>query len=211
MSLNGSCRSRRRGRCAASAARGAMRARGPSMAPATSSFLAAVRSSRLPPTAATKWRTAMAGRPVTRDSDAAYRRPLRLVPHPLHLNFIVPAAIAINRSLYERARDVGGTLLTTTAIPFSDADWRYQYGPTWKIFSGWKMRRSRRGAATAKPRHNRRSRRATDPDCALACHSATLIVASLVGAGANYRHLMNPVASTTAFLWSHALFRSFCA
>jgi cytokinin dehydrogenase len=85
------------------------------------------------------WRKSSIKRPLTRlpDEDWLVRfQCSRNLPSQAD----VPAAIAMNRSLYERARDVGGTRLTTTAIPFSDADWRYHYGPTWKNFSDWKLR-----------------------------------------------------------------------
>jgi cytokinin dehydrogenase len=52
----------------------------------------------------------------------------------------ISAVLAMNRTLYERARDLRGTRLTTSAIPFSQADWIQEYGPAWKAFSGAKRR-----------------------------------------------------------------------
>jgi cytokinin dehydrogenase len=46
----------------------------------------------------------------------------------------------MNRTLYERARDIGGTRLTTTALPFSQADWSQYYGPVWESFRTAKQR-----------------------------------------------------------------------
>ena len=48
--------------------------------------------------------------------------------------------IATNRTPYERAREMGGTRLTTTAIPFSQADWIEYYGPAWKFLREAKRR-----------------------------------------------------------------------
>jgi Cytokinin dehydrogenase 1, FAD and cytokinin binding len=50
------------------------------------------------------------------------------------------AVLAMNRTLYERARDLGGTHLTTSAIPLSQDDWVQQYGPGWKAFRAAKRR-----------------------------------------------------------------------
>jgi len=50
------------------------------------------------------------------------------------------SVIAMNRTLYERARAMGGTRLTTTAIPFSHADWIRHYGPAWESFRRAKER-----------------------------------------------------------------------
>jgi cytokinin dehydrogenase len=48
--------------------------------------------------------------------------------------------IAMNRTLYERARETAGTRLTSTAIPFSQADWIQHYGPAWESFRDAKNR-----------------------------------------------------------------------
>src|SRR5262245_3444822 len=52
----------------------------------------------------------------------------------------ISSLITMNRTLYERARDMGGTRLTTTAIPFSQADWIQHYGPVWESFRAAKNR-----------------------------------------------------------------------
>ena len=52
----------------------------------------------------------------------------------------VTPLVAANRSLYERARDLGGTRLTTSALPFSHADWRAHFGPEWDGFKKAKER-----------------------------------------------------------------------
>jgi cytokinin dehydrogenase len=43
----------------------------------------------------------------------------------------IDSLVRINRVLYERARDVGGHLLSASAVPFSQADWIDHYGPVW--------------------------------------------------------------------------------
>ena len=52
----------------------------------------------------------------------------------------IGSLVAMNRTLYERARDMGGTRLTTTAMPFSQADWIQYYGPVWESFRSAKQR-----------------------------------------------------------------------
>jgi len=52
----------------------------------------------------------------------------------------VQSVITMNRTLYERARAMGGTRLTTTAIPFSQADWIRHHGPVWESFRRAKER-----------------------------------------------------------------------
>lgn len=52
----------------------------------------------------------------------------------------VASLVAMNRSLYERARAMGGTRLTTTAIPFSQGDWSQHFGPAWESFRKAKQR-----------------------------------------------------------------------
>ena len=80
------------------------------------------------------------------------KRPLARVPKEalvvrFQLSRMPPASftdisflVAMNRTLYERARDMGGTRLTTTAIPFSQADWIQHYGPVWESFRNAKQR-----------------------------------------------------------------------
>jgi FAD/FMN-containing dehydrogenase len=53
----------------------------------------------------------------------------------------VEAMIRANRTLYERARDLGGKRHTIDAIPFSQADWIDHYGPAvWRVFRDAKKR-----------------------------------------------------------------------
>jgi len=43
------------------------------------------------------------------------------------------AMIALNRALYERARDIGGYRMTSSAVPMTQADWMRHYGPAWPM------------------------------------------------------------------------------
>jgi FAD/FMN-containing dehydrogenase len=52
----------------------------------------------------------------------------------------IDALLRMNRLLYERARDVGGTRLTISAIPMSRSDWVQHYGPVWPWFQRVKKR-----------------------------------------------------------------------
>jgi cytokinin dehydrogenase len=52
----------------------------------------------------------------------------------------IDSLVRMNRTLYERAREMGGTRLTSTAIPFSQADWIQHYGPVWESFRAAKNR-----------------------------------------------------------------------
>jgi cytokinin dehydrogenase len=85
------------------------------------------------------WRRTSIKRPLTRMPNEALvvRFQCSRLPPP---SADMPAVLAMNRTLYERARDVGGTRLTTSAIPWSQADWIQQYGPAWKTFSDAKKR-----------------------------------------------------------------------
>jgi FAD/FMN-containing dehydrogenase len=78
------------------------------------------------------WRTSSIKRPLTRvpNEDVVVRFQCSRNPPPAE----VPAVIAMNRTLYERARDMGGTHVTTSAIPLSQADWIHHYGPAWAPF-----------------------------------------------------------------------------
>ena len=44
--------------------------------------------------------------------------------------------IALNRTLYERARDMGGFRMTSSAVPMTQADWTRHYGPVWPLVAG---------------------------------------------------------------------------
>jgi hypothetical protein len=52
----------------------------------------------------------------------------------------IASLVAMNRTLYDRARDMGGTRLTSSAIPFSQTDWIQHYGPVWESFRDAKKR-----------------------------------------------------------------------
>jgi cytokinin dehydrogenase len=86
------------------------------------------------------WRTSHIKRPLTRvpKEDLAVR--FQLLRRPPASFSGVDSLIAMNRTLYERARDIGGTRLTTTALPFSQADWIHYFGPTWESFRNAKSR-----------------------------------------------------------------------
>jgi cytokinin dehydrogenase len=86
------------------------------------------------------WKTNRIRRPLTRvpSEDLAVR--FQLLRRPPASFTDVGALVAMNRTLYERARDIGGTRLTTTALPFSQADWRQYYGPVWESLRTAKQR-----------------------------------------------------------------------
>lgn len=82
---------------------------------------------------------------------SSIKRPLARVPSEdlvarFQLSRMPPASadiaslVAMNRTLYERARDMGGTRMTSSAIPFSQADWIQHYGPVWESFRNAKQR-----------------------------------------------------------------------
>jgi FAD/FMN-containing dehydrogenase len=48
--------------------------------------------------------------------------------------------IALNRALYERARDIGGYRMTSSAVAMSQDDWKRHYGPAWQIVQTAKMK-----------------------------------------------------------------------
>jgi hypothetical protein len=92
-----------------------------------------------------------------------FKRPLARVPdeeivYRFQLSRVLPASadilsfIALNRTLYERARDMGGTRLTSSAIPMSQADWIRHYGPAWEPFRAAKQRYDPKNVLT--PGHN---------------------------------------------------------
>ena len=39
--------------------------------------------------------------------------------------------VAANRALFERNRDLGGTVYPISAVPLDPADWHRQLGPQW--------------------------------------------------------------------------------
>jgi FAD/FMN-containing dehydrogenase len=83
------------------------------------------------------WRRSGITRPLTRvpDEDIVVRFQFgRSLPSLAE----VPEALAANRTLYERAREIGGTRLSTAAIPFTENDWVRHFGSAWKSFSASK-------------------------------------------------------------------------
>jgi FAD/FMN-containing dehydrogenase len=85
------------------------------------------------------WQRKSMKRPLARvpDGDLVYRFQLGRVPPE---TADIAALVAMNRTLYERARDVGGTRMTSSAIPFSPEDWVRHYGPAWPAFAAAKAR-----------------------------------------------------------------------
>ena len=86
------------------------------------------------------WRTSSMKRPLARvpKEDLVVR--FQLLRRPPASFTDIGSLVAMNRTLYERARDMGGTRLTTTAMPFSQADWIQYYGPVWESFRSAKQR-----------------------------------------------------------------------
>jgi len=86
------------------------------------------------------WRKSSIRRPLARvpNGDLVFRFNLLRNPPPASAD--VPSLIAMNRTLYERARDMGGTRMTSSAIPFSQADWVQHYGAAWPAFQAAKHR-----------------------------------------------------------------------
>ena len=86
------------------------------------------------------WKTSNIKRPLARmpKEDLAVRFQLQRRPPASFTD--IDSLLAMNRTLYERARDMGGTRLTTPAIPFSQADWIQYYGPVWESFRNAKQR-----------------------------------------------------------------------
>jgi cytokinin dehydrogenase len=86
------------------------------------------------------WRTSSMKRPLARvpKEDLVVRFQLQRRPPATFTD--IGSLVTMNRTLYERARDMGGTRLTTTAIPFSQADWIQHYGPVWESFRDAKKR-----------------------------------------------------------------------
>ena len=83
------------------------------------------------------WRRDAQKRPLARvaDEEFIYRTQFnRVLPNSADIT----AFLALNRTLYEHARDLGGTRLTTSAIPFEPQDWERHYGPVWPAFKAAK-------------------------------------------------------------------------
>lgn len=85
------------------------------------------------------WRRDCQKRPLARiaDEEFVYRTQFnRVLPNSADIK----GFLAVNRSLYEEARELGGTRLTTSAIPFTPQDWERHYGPAWGAFKGAKQK-----------------------------------------------------------------------
>jgi FAD/FMN-containing dehydrogenase len=76
------------------------------------------------------WRRNAIKRPLTRmpDDEIIYRFQLS---RTLPTGTDTQSMIALNRTLYERARDMGGFRMTSSAVPMTQADWMRHYGPVW--------------------------------------------------------------------------------
>ena len=76
------------------------------------------------------WRRAAIKRPLTRmpDEEIIYRFQLS---RTLPVGTDTASMIALNRMLYERARDMGGYRMTSSAVAMSQDDWKRHYGPVW--------------------------------------------------------------------------------
>jgi len=85
------------------------------------------------------WRRNVIKRPLTRmpNEDIIYRFQLsRAWPAGTDTQ----SMIALNRTLYERARDMGGFRMTSSAIPMTPADWARHYGPVWSMVQSAKRK-----------------------------------------------------------------------
>jgi FAD/FMN-containing dehydrogenase len=85
------------------------------------------------------WRRSAIKRPLTRmpDEDIIYRFQLS---RTLPAGTDTQSMIALNRTLYERARDVGGFRMTSSAVPMTQADWMRHYGPVWPMVQAAKTK-----------------------------------------------------------------------
>ena len=85
------------------------------------------------------WRRNAIKRPLTRmpDEEIIYR---------FQLSRILPAGtdtgsmIALNRKLYERAREIGGYRMTSSAVAMSQDDWKQHYGSVWQTVEAAKVK-----------------------------------------------------------------------
>jgi cytokinin dehydrogenase len=85
------------------------------------------------------WRRNVIKRPLTRmpDEDIIFRFQLsRTLPAGTNTE----SMIALNRTLYERARDMGGFRMTSSAVPMTQADWARHYGPAWSMVQAAKAK-----------------------------------------------------------------------
>jgi FAD/FMN-containing dehydrogenase len=85
------------------------------------------------------WRRSAIKRPLTRmpDEEIIYRFQLSRV---LPAGTDTASMIALNRTLYDRARDMGGYRMTSSAVPMSQDEWKHHYGPAWQIVQAAKTK-----------------------------------------------------------------------
>lgn len=85
------------------------------------------------------WRRNTMKRPFVRlpDEEMVYRFQLS---RTLPAGTDTQSMIALNRALYERARDMGGYRLTSSAVPMSQDDWKRHYGPAWQTVQAAKTK-----------------------------------------------------------------------
>ena len=74
------------------------------------------------------------------------RIPDEEIIYRFQLSRVLPAGtdtasmIALNRTLYERARDMGGYRMTSSAVAMSQDDWKRHYGPAWQTVQAAKTK-----------------------------------------------------------------------
>jgi cytokinin dehydrogenase len=105
----------------------------------TSGILGSVTESAFLVPRMSAWRRSAIKRPLTRmpDEDIIYRFQLsRILPAGTNTS----SMIALNRTLYERARDSGGFRMTSSAVPMTQADWIRHYGPVWPMVQAAKQK-----------------------------------------------------------------------
>lgn len=85
------------------------------------------------------WRRTAIKRPLTRmpDEEIIYRFQLS---RTLPAGTDTQSMIALNRTLYERARDMGGYRMTSSAVPMTQPDWIRHYGSVWPNLQAAKMK-----------------------------------------------------------------------
>jgi len=80
------------------------------------------------------FKTANMQRPLFRLPDTEHAFLFSILRTAPPIQAVVDAMVASNRALYEQNRDLGGTRYAIGAIPFSQADWEFHFGPVWKEF-----------------------------------------------------------------------------
>jgi cytokinin dehydrogenase len=85
------------------------------------------------------WRRATIKRQLTRmpDEEIIYRFQLS---RSLPAGTDTASMITLNRTLYERARDMGGYRMTSSAVEMSQDDWKRHYGPAWQMVEAAKTK-----------------------------------------------------------------------